>query len=131
MISFNQIIENDDYRQRVIKFFRLPIRLSVTKEKFLSDLDFIKYTDLDKYNMIIEYTESDFNTLSKEQGTTEPDFTMEDILEPILDSIEENQNGNHSWRRISLMFLMDIMESQEYMTFTKKKMTGRILSVLT
>lgn len=89
MIEFNQIISNDDYRQRVIKFFRLPMRLSVTKEKFLSDLDFIQKTDKEKYEMIINYTEKDFNTLVEEQGTTEPDFTMEDILDPLLDSIEK------------------------------------------
>lgn len=89
MIKFDEIVENDEYRERVIKFFRLPIRLSVTKEKFLSDLEFIKETDINKYSLIIDYTESDFNNLVNEQGTNEPDFTMENILEPLLKEIEE------------------------------------------
>lgn len=91
MIKFNSIIEDKEYRERVIKFFRLPIRLSVSKEKFMSDLEFIKNTDIDRYNMIIEYTEHDFNKLSSEQGTNEPDFTMENILERLLSHIEDTE----------------------------------------
>lgn len=95
MIKFNNIIENDEYRERVIKFFRLPIRLSVSKDKFLSDLQFIKDTDVDKYNMIIDYTEKDFNKSVREQVSEEPDFTMESILEPILEDIR----ASREWSR--------------------------------
>lgn len=89
MITFNEIINNKEYRERVIKFFRLPIRLSVSKEKFLSDLEFIKEYDLHKYEEIITFTENDFNKVVREQKTDEPDFTMEDIIEPIVEEIAE------------------------------------------
>lgn len=95
MIPFEQIIENNEYRERVIKYFRLPIRVTVSKEKFLSDLEFIKETNPILHRVVIELTEADFNQLVKEQGTTEPDFTYESILQPIVDefaSTEQWQN---------------------------------------
>lgn len=91
MIKFCEIVESKEYRERVIKFFRLPIRLSVSKEKFLSDLDFIRKIDVEWYDKIIEYTERDFNKLAKEQNTSEPDFSMEDVLAPILKNIESSE----------------------------------------
>lgn len=101
MIKFENIIKDKEYRERVIKYFRLPMRLSVSKEKFLSDLEFIKHINIDFYEQIIELTEKDFNKVALEQGKTELDlsakeedridFTMENILEPLLKKFEESQ----------------------------------------
>lgn len=90
MIKFDEIIKNKEYRERLIKLFRLKIRLSVSEEKFRSDLEFIKAIDEDKYNTIVTLTESDFNNECVKQGTNEPDFTMEDMLQPIVDEFEAN-----------------------------------------
>lgn len=87
--KFEDIVKSDDYRQRVIKFFRPPIRLSVSLEKFMSDMEFMRKTDPQKYTQIIEYTEADFNKVAHEQNTNEPDFTMEDIIQPLVDEIAE------------------------------------------
>lgn len=90
MIKFNEIIKDKEYRERVIKYFRLPMRLSVSEEKFLSDLEFLKHINHDKYEMIIEFTEHDFNKEALEQKTSTPDFTMEHIFEPIISEFEFN-----------------------------------------
>ena len=91
-MDFHTIVKNKEYRERVIKYFRLPIRLTVSEEKFLSDLDFLKQVDVDKYNKIIQLTEHDFNKEAKEQKTSEPDFTMEHILEKVIKDVESNAN---------------------------------------
>lgn len=91
MIKFEDIVKNKEYRERVIKFFRLPIRLSVSLEKFNSDMEFIKKVDSKKYRKIVDLTEEDFNKLVEEQETIEPDFTMENVLEPLLREIEETE----------------------------------------
>lgn len=88
MIKFQEIVENKEYRERVIKFFRLPMRLSVSLDKFNSDMEFLSKVDSVKYNQVVEFTEKDFNKLVEEQGTKEPDFTMENVLEPLLNEIE-------------------------------------------
>ena len=90
MIKFNEIIKDKEYRERIIKYFRLPMRLSVSKEKFLSDLEFLKHINPEQYKMIVEFTEHDFNKEATEQNTSTPDFTMEHILEPIIDMFETN-----------------------------------------
>lgn len=94
MIKFENIVENREYRERVIKYFRLPIRLSVSYDKFMSDMRFLKETNVNKYNQVIEFTESDFNKLAVEQGTDTPDFSMDNVLEPI---IEEFRNSD-KWK---------------------------------
>lgn len=122
---FDEIIENKEYRERIIKFFRLPIRLSVTKEKFLSDLEFIKQTDIEWYNKIINYTEHDFNKLAKEQNTDEPDFTMENILEPLLKDIQETEQ----WKSFVEKDYSDVLNGYEGITsthgFYKKENDGK------
>lgn len=126
MIKFNEIIKNKEYRERVIKFFRLPIRLSVTEEKFLSDIQFIKDTNIEKYNMIINYTESDFNKLAKEQDTNEPDFTMENVLEPLLKHIESKEE----WKSFVEKDYSNILDDYDGITsthgFYKKENNGKI-----
>lgn len=125
MITFDKIVENKEYRERVIKFFRLPIRLSVSKEKFLSDLEFIKLTDKEWYDTIINYTEHDFNKLSKEQNTDEPDFTMENILEPLIEDIENSER----WREFIEEEIPDVLENYDGITsthgFYKKNNDGK------
>ena len=79
MIKFNEIIKDKEYRERVIKYFRLPMRLSVSEEKFLSDLEFLQEVNPEKYNEIVRLVEHDFNKEAKEQNTGSPDFTMEHI----------------------------------------------------
>lgn len=101
MIKFNEIVKDREYRERVIKYFRLPMRLSISEEKFFSDLEFIKLTDADKYAQVVKLTEADFNKVAKEQGINELDlnaneedridFTMENILEPLLKDLEETE----------------------------------------
>lgn len=87
-ISFEEITKNKEYRERLIKYFRLPMRLSVSEDKFNSDLKFIQATDPSRYKQLIEFTERDFNKLAREQGTLTPDFTMENILEPLIADFE-------------------------------------------
>ena len=94
MIKFNEIIKDKEYRERVIKYFRLPMRLSISEEKFLSDLEFLKYINPELYNTVIKLTEHDFNKEALEQNSLAPDFTMEHILKPIVDKIE----ANSSWQ---------------------------------
>lgn len=125
MITFDKIVENKEYRERVIKFFRLPIRLSVSKEKFLSDLEFIKETDKEWYDTIINYTEHDFNKLAKEQDTDEPDFTMENILEPLIEDIENSEG----WKEFIEGEITDVLENYDGITnthgFYKKDNDGK------
>lgn len=125
MITFDKIVENKEYRERVIKFFRLPIRLSVSKEKFLSDLEFIKQTDKEWYDTIINYTEHDFNKLAKEQDTDESDFTMENILEPLIEDIQNSEG----WREFIEGEIPDVLENYDGITnthgFYKKANDGK------
>ena len=125
MITFDRIVENKEYRERVIKFFRLPIRLSVSKEKFLSDLEFIKQTEPDFYDKIVNYTEHDFNKLAKEQDTDEPDFTMENILEPLVEDIQNSEG----WREFIEGEIPDVLENYDGITnthgFYKKDNDGK------
>lgn len=114
MITFDRIVENKEYRERIIKFFRLPIRLSVSKEKFLSDLEFIKQTEPDFYDKIVNYTEHDFNKLAKEQDTDEPDFTMENILEPLIEDIQNSEG----WREFIEGEIPDVLENYDGITST-------------
>ena len=90
MIKFNEIIKDKEYRERIIKYFKLPIRLSVSEEKFISDLEFLENTRPDVYNRMVELIEHDFNREAAKQGTTTPDFTMENILEPLIEEFESN-----------------------------------------
>lgn len=125
MITFDRIVENKEYRERIIKFFRLPIRLSVSKEKFLSDLEFIKQTEPDFYDKIVNYTEHDFNKLAKEQDTDEPDFTMENILEPLIEDIQNSEG----WREFIEGEIPDVLENYDGITnthgFYKKDNDGK------
>lgn len=125
MITFDKIVENKEYRERVIKFFRLPIRLSVSKEKFLSDLEFIKQTNKEWYDTIINYTEHDFNKLAKEQDTDKPDFTMENILEPLIEDIRNSEG----WREFIEGEIPDVLENYDGITnthgFYKKANDGK------
>lgn len=125
MIKFNEIIEDKEYRERVIKFFRLPVRLSVSKDKFLSHLDFIKQTDREFYDKVVSYTEQDFNKLAREQGTNTPDFTMENILEPLLKEIEKKE----AWQEFIKKDYSDVLDDYEGITsthgFYKKENDGK------
>lgn len=91
MIQFNEIINEKEYRERIIKYFRLPIRLSVTKEQFLSHLDFLNKTDNCKYEEIVYLTENDFNQEVRKQNTKTPDFSMENVLTSIVNQFEETK----------------------------------------
>lgn len=97
MAKFNDIIENKEYRERVIKLFNLPIRLSVSKDKFLSDLDFLRVTDETRYKTIVYLVEHDFNVLAKEQETDAPDFSMETRIAPLIEKIE----GSNKWQEFT------------------------------
>lgn len=88
MIKFDEIIKNKEYRERVIKYFRLPMRLSISEEKFRSDLEFMRKIDEQQYLNLVMLTENDFNNECIKQSTNEPDFTMEDMLKPIVDKFE-------------------------------------------
>lgn len=113
-IKFNEIVADKEYRERVIKYFRLPIRLSVSEEKFLSDLDFIRQTNPEKYEKIIYYTESDFNKEAIEQGTNKPDFTMEHILQPIIEKFE----AIPEWQEFLKKDYSDVLDGYEGITST-------------
>lgn len=100
MITFDNIIKDKEYRERVIKYFRLPMRLSVSEEKFISDLEFIKKIDESKYNQVVKLTEADFNKIANEQNKNNVDitnkenridFTMENVLEPLLNEFENSK----------------------------------------
>lgn len=125
MIKFDKIIENGEYRERVIKHFRLPIRLTVSKEKFESDLEFIKVTDPVKFENIIKLTEHDFNKEAKEQGTETPDFTLEHILEPIVAKFEANPR----WQDFIKQDYSGILDGYEGVTsihgFYKRENNGK------
>lgn len=116
MYKFEDIVKNKEYRERVIKFFRPPIRLSVSYEKFMSDLEFIKQTKPKKYAQIIEYTEADFNKVAKEQNTDEPDFTMEDIIQPLVDEIAEMS----AWKEFIKEDYSNTLEGYEGITNTHR-----------
>lgn len=89
MVKFNfeEIIQEKEYKERVIKFFRLPIRVSVSLDKFKDYMEFLKIINPSKYEMIVSYTEADFNYEVERQGTDKPDFTMEYIIEPLIEEI--------------------------------------------
>lgn len=114
MIKFNEIIKDKEYRERIIKYFRLPMRLSVSEEKFLSDLDFLKQTDKNKYNQVVNFTEHDFNKLAREQKTSAPDFTMENILEPILEMFEQSEG----WQEFIKKDYSDVLSDYKGITNT-------------
>lgn len=125
MIKFNEIIDNKEYRERVIKYFRLPIRLSASKAKFLSDLEFMKKTKPTKYNLIVDYIEKDFNKLAKEQGTSKPDFTMENILEPLLEEIRSNSSWGSFMAKDYSGILDDYNGIKNVHGFYKKENSGK------
>lgn len=125
MIKFNEIVKDREYRERVIKYFRLPIRLSVSEEKFNSDLEFIKLTQPEKYAQIIKLTEADFNKVAQEQGKTELDlnadeddridFTMENILEPLLEELENSEG----WQEFTKVDYADkVIQDDDVVTST-------------
>lgn len=114
MIEFNEIVKDNEYRERVIKHFRLPIRLSVSKEKFDSDLEFIKETQPTKYAQIIELTEHDFNKEVERQGTNTPDFSLEHVLEPIIEEFEATEK----WQEFLKQDYSDVLDDYEGITST-------------
>lgn len=126
-IKFSEIVENNEYRERIIKFFRLPIRLTVSKEKFLSDLEFIKETDPLKYEVIVSFTEKDFNKLAKEQGTSTPDFSMENILEPLIKDISETEKWQNFISNDIENVLEDFNGIKNTPAFYKKEHDGKHL----
>lgn len=90
-MKIEEILKTKEYRERIIKYFRLPIRLSVSEEKFKSDLEYIQETDPTFYEEMKQMVESDFNELILEQSTETPDFTFESILNPIVEEFRETK----------------------------------------
>jgi len=125
MMKFNEIIKDKEYRERVIKYFRLPMRLSVSEEKFLSDLEFLREVNPEKYNEIVRLVEHDFNKEAKEQNTGSPDFTMEHILEPLIEKFEANDR----WQEFLTKDYSDVLDGYEGITnthgFYKKENDGK------
>lgn len=125
MMKFNEIIKNKEYRERVIKYFRLPMRLSVSEEKFLSDLEFLREVNPEKYNEIVRLVEHDFNKEAKEQNTGSPDFTMEHILEPLIEKLEANDR----WQEFLTRDYSNVLDGYEGITnthgFYKKENDGK------
>lgn len=125
MIKFNEILKEKEYRERLIKYFRLPMRLSVSEEKFMSDLEFIKLTEPTKYAQIVELTEKDFNKEAAEQKTRTPDFTMEHILEPLIEELESQPR----WQEFLKVDNSNVLEGYEGVTnihgFYKKENHGK------
>ena len=125
MMKFNEIIKDKEYRERVIKYFRLPMRLSVSEEKFLSDLEFLREVNPEKYNEIVRLVEHDFNKEAKEQNTDSPDFTMEHILEPLIEKFEANDR----WQEFLTKDYSDVLDGYEGITnthgFYKKENDGK------
>lgn len=125
MYKFEDIVKNEDYRQRVMKFFRPSIRLTVSFEKFMSDLEFMSEVNPEEYNRIIKYTESDFKKIAIEQGTDEPDFTMENIIEPIVEKISEMD----AWKEFSKKDFSNTLEGYDGIInthqFYKKENDGK------
>lgn len=112
MILFEQIIEDREYRERVIKYFRLPARVSVSKEKFMSVLNFIEYTNPDFLHEMMGMVESDFNKEAYEQSTDSPDFSMEHILEPIVDKFKSDPK----WQEFIKQDNSDVLAGYEGVT---------------
>lgn len=125
MMKFNEIIKDKEYRERVIKYFRLPMRLSVSEEKFLSDLEFLREVNPKEYNEIVRLVEHDFNKEAKEQNTDSPDFTMEHILEPLIEKFEANDR----WQEFLTKDYSDVLDGYEGITnthgFYKKENDGK------
>ena len=125
MMKFNEIIKDKEYRERVIKYFRLPMRLSVSEEKFLSDLEFLREVNPKEYNEIVRLVEHDFNKEAKEQNTGSPDFTMEHILEPLIEKFEANDR----WQEFLTKDYSDVLDGYEGITnthgFYKKENDGK------
>lgn len=125
MMKFNEIIKDKEYRERVIKYFRLPMRLSVSEEKFLSDLEFLREINPEKYNEIVRLVEHDFNKEAKEQNTDAPDFTMEHILEPLIEKFESSPR----WQEFLTKDYSDVLDGYEGITnthgFYKKENDGK------
>jgi hypothetical protein len=124
-MKFNEIIKDKEYRERVIKYFRLPMRLSVSEEKFLSDLEFLQEVNPKEYNEIVRLVEHDFNKEAKEQNTDSPDFTMEHILEPLIEKFEANDR----WQEFLTKDYSDVLDGYEGITnthgFYKKENDGK------
>lgn len=114
MIYFNEIVEHKEYRERIIKHFRLPIRLSANKTQFLNYLNFMREIDKDKYNNMIKMIENDFNIEAEKQLTNEPDFTMENILKPIIEEFEKTTE----WQNFIKKDYSDVLIDFEGVTST-------------
>lgn len=108
-MRFEEIIENKEYRERVIKFFNIQIKLSASKEKLLSDLEFLKHTDPIKYKQIIEFTEADFKSASNDQNTETPDFSMEDVLIPLIKDLRETEG----WKEFEKQDYSKVLDGYE------------------
>lgn len=112
MISFDQIIETKEYRERVIKYFRLPVRISASKEKLMSVLNFIGHIKPFFLHEMISMVESDFNKEAYEQSTDTPDFSMEHILEPIVDKFKSDPK----WQEFIKQDNSDVLAGYEGVT---------------
>lgn len=113
-ISFDEIIKNKEYRERVIKYFRLPILLSASYEKFVEDMKFIEERDFSYYMEIVTAVEHDFNALREEQNTDTPDFTMENVIQEIADEIEVTD----AWREFISEDNSDVLDDYKGITST-------------
>lgn len=109
MIPFEKIVEENEYRERIIKFFRIPIKISASQEKFVSDLEYMKSISPDKYEEMVKFTEADFNAIAVEQGTESPDFSMEDVLNPLVTLIGESEE----WKSFLKEDYSDILDDFE------------------
>lgn len=112
MYKFEEIVRNDEYRERVIKHMRLETRLSASFEKFMDDMEYIKQTDVDKYRRIIKVVEHDFNKVSGEQNTDSPDFTMENELYQLV----ERFKSTDEWKDFIEKDYSDVLDDYEGVT---------------
>ena len=125
MKTFKEITSEPEYRERVIKYFRLPMRLSVSEEKFNNDLDYIRQTDKDKFEQIVNFVVSDFNTECEAQGTETPDFTMENILDPILKKFNDNKDWQEFMKQDNSDVLADYKGITSVHGFYTKENDGK------
>ena len=91
--EFYKIMEDDEERLNFIKLFVVPIRNSVSYEKFKSDFSLFLITNPEKSRKYVESYMEDYKTLSIEQDTDKPDMSMK----PVVLAIEEEILANPLW----------------------------------
>lgn len=96
-MKFEDLVRNEEYRERVIKLFQLPVRKTSSYNKFMNYMDFLYNTDSIFYEIVVSSFETDFIAESLRQNSNEPDMSMDYIVEKMSEEI----SSTPGWKKFT------------------------------